>query len=255
MTPSPPDPHGAPPAPPTQPGGPAPASPAARPAKGGFRLLTFGVALLALLISLVAAVQSERAVDKAGKALAAAGAGARGTTTETAPAATATTDAGVPETTTEAAPETSGTAPSLNAQTQYKQRYADQTLRISSNCNEAVDIDVDEPRVQVADTIAELVYSWPCGAAAPQITLPDGVGGSEVDTDSVTPADCADRIRTSPLLTGAHPLRRGQVYCLNTSRTAANSAAITWKMVVLKVTATNSDGTVTFSASAWDIPA
>ena len=66
--------------------------------------------------------------------------------------------------------------------------------------------------------------------------------------------DCADLIRTRPLAAGAQPIRTGQVYCINTSLDAALSQAITWKIVVLTVTAMAQDGTATFRVTAWNIP-
>jgi len=145
--------------------------------------------------------------------------------------------------------------PELNAQTRYEVKYTDQALRISAGANcTSVAIDFDEPRVGADDIRKDLGFDRPCTSQGERIELADGVQGSLADSASVQPADCADQIRTSPLAAGSQPIRTGQVYCLNTSLDAARSQAITWKMVVLTVTAMAQDGTVTFQVTAWDIP-
>ncbi|GIE17902.1 hypothetical protein Ahu01nite_010040 [Winogradskya humida] len=151
--------------------------------------------------------------------------------------------------------EPAATVPSLNAQTQYKTRYTSQTLRIPPSCTSSVYIDLDEPRVQTESNVAELSYENPCGGGTTaQFSLQSDVTASAVPSEAVTPIECAEQIRTSPLGKANEPIRRGSVYCVKTSPNAAQTSGITWKMVILAVTATAQDGTVTLKASAWDIP-
>jgi hypothetical protein len=216
------------------------------------------IAVAALVVALVAATFSWRATSRAGDvadrldALAAkqTGAPAVQTTIEPTPANEPTEPSPPTEPT-----EPAGSAPTLNAQTQYKVRYTDEALKISARCNDTVYLDLDEPRVQVDSLISELTYSDGCGSASAKLRLRSGIEGSEVQSPAVTPPECAEQIRTSPLpQNGDQPVRRGQVYCIKTSLDAARNSGISWKMIILSVSATAQDGTVTLKASAWDIP-
>jgi len=215
--------------------------------------------VLALLFGLFAAVQSGRAADKAGQALDRLDRLAAPTAP---PAAAVPPPANTPAgeepstdpATAEPDPNGTGTTPELNAQTQYKQRYANQALRVAADCNAGIHIDLDEPRVKVDQALGEFSYYDPCGAPAGYLNLGSAIEGSLVSSSAVTPIECAEQIRTSPVSSENQPVRRGQVYCIKTSLDAARASAGTWKMVVLEVTATAQDGTVTFKASAWDIP-
>lgn len=217
------------------------------------------IAVVALFLALLSTVFSWRAAGKASdnaddiKAL-----NARLAAVPAAPAPTEltgqpTTDV-TDEPTADPTDSPTGSVPTLNAQTQYKIRYTDQPLQVPVTCSRRIQVDLDEPRVQVGDDVSELYVG--CATPASIMRLGDGVNGSEVQSASVTPIECAERIRTSPLAEDADlPVRKGQVYCLTTSRSVAASSAITWKMVVLSVTATASDGSLTLKATAWDIPA
>jgi hypothetical protein len=104
------------------------------------------------------------------------------------------------------------------------------------------------------NTQKDFTFARPCAPNGARIELADGVQGALADSGSVQPTDCADLIRTSPLVAGPEPIRTGQVYCINTSLDTARSQATTWKMVVPTVTAMAQDGTVTFKVTAWNIP-
>ncbi|AGL17957.1 hypothetical protein [Actinoplanes sp. N902-109] len=146
--------------------------------------------------------------------------------------------------------------PTLNAQTQYKVKYTDQTLKVRPDCGYGVYVDLDEPRVQVESDVAELNFSNNCTTAGTiHFELSNDVFGSAVDSESVTPIECAEQVRTSPLAQGRdEPVRRGSVYCIMTSRNAAQASGISWKMVILSVTSTSQNDTVTLKVSSWDIP-
>jgi hypothetical protein len=218
--------------------------------------LTIFVAVLALLVSLVSAVLSWRASRNAGSTsdkidvlIAAEKAAPPGP-----PAPPVTASVPSAEATSPPTDSPTGSIPTLDAQTQYKVKYSNQTLRVAAGCGQSISIDLDEPRVQASSELSELTYYDPCGTQTATVDLKNNVDGSEVASEFVTPVECAEQIRTSPLSRESQPLRRGQVYCIKTSLDDARNSAITWKMVLLEISAIAQDGAVTVKASAWDIP-
>jgi len=233
----------------------APGRSGAARSRGGLVAVAF--AGVALLLALVSALLSWRAADRADEALDKLSSLVASPGSDAAPSRSPASEQPSGEQSADApAPTASGAVPELNKQTRYEVKYTGETLRVpaGNTCSDTVYIDLDEPRVQTAAGIAELEFHRPCGSGAPYLSLTSGVDASEVTSESVTPYDCADQIRTSPIAGEEQPLRRGQVYCITTSWDDARAAAIRWKMVVLSVTATPQDGSVTFTASAWEIP-
>ena len=211
---------------------------------------------LALVLSLVAAFTSWRvtsSVDKLQTTVDSLRGAPVQTSTPGAP-----TEATEPPTDTATEPNATptGSTPSLNAQTQFTVNYTKKRMRISGACNDSVYIDLDEPRVQSPSDAAELSFLNPCGGdTPPRFTIQkDDVQGSEIKSDSVTPAECNNQIQLSPLPRAGLPIRQCQVYCIMTSLNNARASAQSWKMVVLSVTSVASDDTVALEASAWDIP-
>ncbi|WP_430788599.1 hypothetical protein [Actinoplanes sp. G11-F43] len=220
------------------------------------------IAVLAFLLGAFAAVQSWRAAENTAEVLDRLAAPATVppsvTPPEPAPVSEAAEQQAEPSTeppTEPAGDNTTGSAPVLDARTQYTDRYDSEDLRVPVDCNSAIYVDLDEPRMKVESSLAEFYYQNPCGTSTAFINLSDGVEGSVVTSTAVTPVECAENIRRSPMSSDRYPIRRGQVYCIKTSLDTARSSAVTWKMVLVEVTATGQDGTVTFRASAWDIPA
>ena len=209
------------------------------------------VAVVAFLLALIAAVNSWRAASAVGALQTKVDRLGTAAAPQPGPVATPTAEA----TTENASPDTTptGSAPTLNAQTQYKVNYVSKRMNVSGVCNQAVYIDLDEPRVQSSSDEAELSVGA-CQGGTPAFTLSDGVQGSRVDSDSVTPIECNNQIQLSPLARTGTPLRQGQVYCAMTSLDRARATALSWKMVVLSVTSVGEDGTVSLDVSAWDIP-
>ncbi|MEU4240616.1 hypothetical protein [Actinoplanes sp. NPDC026619] len=214
-----------------------------------------GAAGVAVLLALVAVVLAWRANGRANDALEKASAPivVQPTTqppTVTPPTTEPTTAPTGTETTTD------GTeAPTLSPETKYAEKYTGEDLKVAmTDCSGSVDVDLDEPRVRAENTDREFTLISPCSGRGPRMELLDGVQGAAAKSDAVKPNECAELIRTGPLPAGVQALRTGQVYCINTSLDTARTKAITWKMIVLTVTATANDGTVTFKASAWDIP-
>jgi hypothetical protein len=145
--------------------------------------------------------------------------------------------------------------PSLNAQTQFTVNYTGKRMRIAATCGDYVHIDLDEPRIQTASGVAELTYFNACSTEPPNLKFSnDGVEGSEVQSEKVTPAECTSAIQLSPLPRTELPIRQGQVYCVKTSLGQARESAQTWKMVILSITSVGQDDTIGLEASAWDIP-
>lgn len=220
------------------------------------------VAVLALLAALLSVVLSWRAAGKAGDAVAkidklvAAGQAAP-VAPPPSPADTAAAPTGPVDQPTDApTDQPTGSVPTLNAQTPYKISYTDQEMTIPAGCNTAIYVDLDEPRVQVEYPVSELTYSTGCGAGSVgKLQFRDGVDASSVQSAAVTPVDCAEDIRKSPLSnTADQPVRQRQVYCVKTSSNVAAAAGVPWKMVVLSVTSVSQNGAVSLKASAWDIP-
>ena len=229
--------------------------------RGGIVLLIAGLALLLAVVSTVFSWRAAgKATDTAAKIdqllAAQSNAPAPVQPVITPPTESAGTITATDPPTGDPAETPTGSVPTLDARTQYQVAYTDQQLTAkSTNCSQRVYIDLDEPRVQVSSEVKEISYSLSCNSPAAQIVLDDGVSGASIGSLSATPVECAEQIRTNPLLRDApQPLQRGQAYCITTSRDAAAAAGISWKMVILSVTAIGRDGTTSFKASAWAIP-
>jgi hypothetical protein len=232
------------------------------PVKGAKRgLIALAAAIAALVVASAALVVGWRALDQAGAARdianaripsAPTGAPAQDATTGP-PAAQLPTDPTGPATE-PVDPAATGTVPTLNARTVYDKKYTNESLKMSAGCGDTVNIDLDEPRLRVATENAELTFDTPCGARTSTFTFTSGVAGSAVESADTTPAECNDKIRTSPLGEIPQPVRRGRVFCVMTSLDNARGSGDTWKMVVVEIKSTAEDGTVTIEANAWNIP-
>jgi hypothetical protein len=249
-----------PPTPPAQPGRasaspPKAAPPSPRRKRGPGIVVIGGVAVLALILSAFAALNSWRTTSSVDDLQRSVDNLARGPQ-PAAPSAAEIPATDAPTETTDP-PETTptGSVPSLNAQTQFTVNYTGKRMRIPATCGEYVYIDLDEPRIQTANGVAELTYHNNCNTETPDLTISnDGVEGSEVQSEKVTPAECTSAIQLSPLPRTKLPIRQGQVYCIKTSLGQARESAQTWKMVILSVTSVGQDDTIGLEASAWDIP-
>ncbi|HET8659096.1 MAG TPA: hypothetical protein VFM55_08880 [Micromonosporaceae bacterium] len=141
----------------------------------------------------------------------------------------------------------------LNPQTQYTVAYEKQELRLLTGSCSYMYIDLDEPRVGVSST-SDLRFQGSC-SSNPSTLRVDEATAATAETATLTPQDCAERIRTGPLGEDASvPVRQGVVMCIVTSRTEAQTQGISQKMVLLEVRAVGSDGTVNVMVTAWHIP-
>lgn len=217
-------------------------------------ILTVAAALLALILASVALLVSWRALDQANDARDIAKAAGGGpvpppSASPEGPNPPPTDSTSAPQT-----PDSTASEPELNAQTRYTVKYEKEVLTLRSGCNSSVDIDLDEPRVGVANG-EDIEFSSICGADPSNFRLAWGSRGTQADTAALTPNDCADRIRKAPLGSDvAVPARKGAVMCVITSLTEAVKRGEQRKMVLVEVTGTSDDGTVTVSATAWNIP-
>jgi hypothetical protein len=94
-----------------------------------------------------------------------------------------------------------------------------------------------------------------CDLGAPfHASFAGGVDATTGAARDSTPADCVEKIRQAPVGPGATvPVRKSVVLCLTTSYAAAVERGDRWRVALVEVTGTNSDGTVELSATAWDI--
>jgi hypothetical protein len=236
-----------------------PAQPPAPPKERRRRPLPILISLIALLLALVSAGLSWRASTKAQDA--ADRVTAFLATRTSAPQQTATTAKPADDqpaiTATTEAPGPAGTGgPKLTATTDFKVNYADRVVTIPASCSNNIYVDLDEPRVQVPSDIGEVTFRRDCGATAvEQLRMQEGVLGALMSSSAVTPGECVDQIRDNPLpLNDNAPATVGQVFCIQSNYSEANTSGLTWKMVVLTVTAIARDGKVGLKLSAWDIP-
>jgi hypothetical protein len=256
----PPAPYSGPPAPYSGPPAPYSVSPAApAPAKRSRgAVLALGVAALALAVAVISLVVAWRAVDQAGDAKQLALVGESG---QEAPATQA--PAAAPETITQAPPATdapiepapSGTAaPPLNEQTVYKPKYEKQSLTLKARCSYHMYADLDEPRANVSESGYDVALTGECATEPGFLRLGQGVEGSTSGAAGMTPHDCAERIRTSPLGDASIPARQGTVVCLTTSFAEAQALGENQRLVLFEITGVADDGAVTIKSTAWDIP-
>ena len=237
----------------------SPAAPAGAKRSRGV-LLALGVSALALLVAAVSLVVAWRAVDQAGdaKRFALAGGGGVAAPATEVPATTA----APPPTTaaptgTPAPPDPTSTADPapLDERTVYTVTYEKQVLTLKAGCNDNMYIDLDEPRANVEYSDYDLGFVNRCQGGTSNLNLGEGVEGSEAGNPQMTPHDCAERIRTSPIGTDAQvPVRKGVVLCLTTSLAKARGKGDSQRMVRLEITGTADDGTVTLQSTAWNIP-
>jgi hypothetical protein len=134
-------------------------------------------------------------------------------------------------------------------------RYSGEVLNPQVTTSNEAYIDLDEPRV--GNSGADLLLEVPgFGSDPPYFNLQQSdVTAAEAATPEVTPDDCLEQIRTSPLPPDAEvPAQRGTVLCVLTSLVRAAEQGINQKLVVLHVSALGDDGRVTIEVDAWEQP-
>lgn len=254
-TPTPPPPPPPPPAP-----GPPPPPRAPAPRRRPVWLVAvaaLAVSLLSMVVALASLASARAARDEAAdaermvEALSPGSAGSPGPTTG--PVAPTT---GPPAPT--SGPQVTEAPPrSFNPQAAFTVRYSDEVLNPQVTRDDDAFVDLDEPRVVFNFNDADLVLERTgFGSDPPSFNLQESeVTAAEAGTPEVTPEECLERIRTSPLPPGAEvPAQRGTVLCVLTSLARAAEQGIGQKLVVLHVSALGDGGRVTIEVDAWEQP-
>jgi len=137
----------------------------------------------------------------------------------------------------------------LDPKAKFTEAYQQQQLTLGPSASSSTHIDLDEPRVAVTE--GSDLYSYRYGTAT--FTLENGSTGSIAKDAGVSPNDCVNAIRTSPIETSV-PINESLVLCIATSVSNALVQGITQKIVVFQVRSIGQDGSVTISVSAWNVP-
>jgi hypothetical protein len=111
-------------------------------------------------------------------------------------------------------------------------------------------VDLDKPQVGGQNGTADLTFHDRV------FTFEPGTGLGVATSAEVQPKDCVDLIRTAGLdpATSIPASTPDLTLCISTSFAEAKAQGITWKMVVLHVTAVATDGTIQVDLRAWNIP-
>lgn len=150
---------------------------------------------------------------------------------------------------------TSASEPPLNPQSVFEADYEKRTLSIQApdGCCDERYIDLDAPRVDAKDN-ADIFIDTVGPAAVPNMHFSEGVVAA-IGESAMTPNQCVEQIQYSALaVTKGYALRKGDAYCIQTSRAAANSLGDRQRMVVVTVTGVSADRLVTLQATAYSVP-
>lgn len=131
----------------------------------------------------------------------------------------------------------------------YPVSYAKEPLRLDLACATWIHLDLDEPRADVAETVADLRYESRCGTEPPKLTLGAGAaaGSRQVSADTDA-AGCDRAIRTSPLGRGLQvEVKKGAALCV---LTAADPA----ELVLVEIIDVGGSGTAGLRATSWQVP-
>ncbi|SDT79588.1 hypothetical protein [Actinoplanes derwentensis] len=131
----------------------------------------------------------------------------------------------------------------------YPVSYAKEPLRLDLACAAVIHLDLDEPRADVAESLADLRYESRCGAEPPKLSLGAGAaaGSRQVSADSDA-AGCDRAIRTGPLGRGLQiEVKSGSALCVLTAATPA-------ELVLVEVIDVGGSGTAGLRATSWQVP-
>jgi hypothetical protein len=215
------------------------------------------VSLLAVLLALTATTLSLYAVGVAGRAVdrtrAAGGAAADpggGQPTSAAPRPGGSTGAQPTTVPTKAPP--GELDPQANFTDAYNPSLQKLNVRPSADQLGLRSVDLDRPQVGGPTGTADMTYR----NQGRTFTFADDTAVAIANSADVQPKDCAELIRTSGLSAGTSiPVETPDLtLCISTSFPAAKAQGVSWKMVVLHVTAVAADGTVQVDLRAWNIP-
>lgn len=210
-------------------------------------------ASLAVVLALVATIVSVAAFLRAGdKDVAVAVASTAAPTTSPAPGPT-TTAAGpsvTAEPTTEPIEEptaepTDGPDPSASFTVAYEKK----PLRLQPSSARSIDLDL--PTANAGSATGELQYIG--GVPSTKLEFFSGSSIAEVNVPAPTANDCAQQLRQAPIDSDVAP-SKGQQLCALTSADRSVSQGIRQKIVLIRIDAIASDGTLNVTVSAWNVP-
>ena len=249
---------------PTAPISPAPAEPPtaslppAKAPRSRAGWVAVGVALVALLLSVVSTSVSLYALSRS------SGDDTKTTAGQSPLASAAPTTGQQPSQTAESpSPQDSSSLSSsptppdvLSPQAELVTAYTTQEINPLATSSNVTYIDLDEPRVLQGSDKSDLTLRRDYSASAvPYFLFDEGTSVAMAKEPSVQPADCADLIRKAPVPYNQRvPAQRETVICVATSLSEAHTQGIKQKMVVMYVTALGDNGRVSIRLSAWHVP-
>ncbi|MBB4745965.1 hypothetical protein [Actinoplanes lobatus] len=132
---------------------------------------------------------------------------------------------------------------------EYRVSYAKEPLRIQLACAAVLHLDLDEPRADAAENLADLRYESRCGTQPPQLSLGPGAAGGSRHASADTDAEGCDRaIRTSPLGQGLRvEVAKGTALCVLTAATPA-------ELVLVEIVEVGGSGSAGLRATSWQMP-
>lgn len=131
---------------------------------------------------------------------------------------------------------------------QYPVAYAKEPLRVQVGCSAVIFLDLDEPRADAQEQVADLRYDSRCGDEPPRLSLGAGAASgsprSNADTDA---AGCLRSIRTSPLGPGADVVvKKGAALCVLT-------ASVPAVLALVEIIDVGGTGTAGLRATSWKV--
>lgn len=234
------------------------ARPAAPPTGRARGLVTFGVAVIALIFALVAmsvavyaTVQASQARKQVDQALMANGgrqpAGSGG-------------DAGA-QPSKPAVTQPGGASPQptlseidvLDPTATYKEKYTAQVLNPTATRDSTAYIDLDTPKIQHESDGADLSLRLEYNGNVPYFSFDEGAQVALAPSADATPEDCRKALTTALLNQGTTiPAQRDAKLCILTSQTAAQKEGVPVRLVLLHVTLLDG-GKVTIRLTAWQL--
>ncbi len=131
----------------------------------------------------------------------------------------------------------------------YPVAYAKEPLRLDLVCAAVAHLDLDEPRAEAAENLADLRYESRCGSETPKLSLGAGAAAASRQVSGDTDAPGCDRaVRTSPLGRGLQTeVRKGTALCVLT-------AAVPAALVLVEIIDVGGSGTAGLRATSWQVP-
>ncbi|GAA4927204.1 hypothetical protein [Actinoplanes utahensis] len=130
----------------------------------------------------------------------------------------------------------------------YPVSYAKESLRLDPACAAVVHLDLDEPRADAAENVADLRYESRCGSMPPRWSLGAGAAGGSRQAGADSDAQACERaIRTSPLGRGLEvEVTKGTALCV---LTAAEPA----ELVLVEIVDVGGSGAAGLRATSWRV--